>query len=391
MEELWYRFKYFIEDNKTAVSIFLLIVGVAVLSWVALSIDPDDNEMKLDEQTLGQKLDEYEDMKREASKYFSLITYNNSGISEQRPIIDLTLYLKTPYESKEVIRDQIHNIIEMYKQQYNISKTQFLAGVRVFIYTRYYDYENDLDPEFSALYYYTHLDDKEVKDLRRREKRGEPVDITDIHWVNTSELKKVPDYDKDYTFTLKYEPYDIDVVALSDEEYEFYMKLEKYKYITGQNSRAISLYLSWEYGIPIKTATNSIIQQFENFLQRQYKTVGNNKNPWKARYYDYESRLVTENPALFLYGKHGVVASNNIEAIQILIKINPSKYRDVFIDYYMENDLSEELDEIENLDKLNEISEKLENILEEATDENDEINPDGIDLNDYNDVLQDLE
>lgn len=365
MEEFKYNMKYFYEEHKNAIIITLAILISAFLVWSVLKIEnKEEEQFEEDDISITQKIDDYHEHSQELKKYFSIISINNSGFSETIPVLDINLYLKTPFEDEEVLREKLKQLVNLYKIQYNVDKKQFIAGINIGLYTRYLDYQEKLEPEFKYQWFYKELSKDDKKDIKEREKNNEIVDISEIQWENTRRLTKMPNYDE-YSTSFNYEPYPIDVVALTDEEYAFFMKLKRYELLTGSIEEAVNLYVRWEYGVPIKNTSYALKTQFKEFMKRQYNLKGQEYNPYKVRAYQYDKKIAVENPALVLFNHTGYVAKDNIEAMQILVNLYPDKYRELFVTHLEENididDVSE--DEIK---EYNSVSKKLEEILEKG-------------------------
>lgn len=392
-EELKYRLQYFYEDYSKYILIAIVLLVTVFAFFLINKVEEKEDSAYDEDDSLGYIIQKDEKRVTSLNETFSILAESDmQSPNNSNKILHIDLYLKTPYMPEAEYKQKINDLIETYKFRYNDDKGKvFVSHITMNVYTRALDYYEGLTGEYTVLYRNDKLDSKLEKELRKREKNNEEIHIDVVHYENALEMTKKPDYSTYMTnsgFTPKSEisnPY-------SDMEYAFYLKLNKYLLLSRNNlGEAIKLYLEWEYGLIVKDVGRQTQKQFEAFLHREeVANKGRISNPFVQRYQgSYLEKMYVDNPSLVLYSLTNYTATNNLEAMRLLVKLFPNKFKDVYYNHLLNisDDEKEELKQTE--EEIDELTTYLQEMLanEDITEQDiekgtveKEVNQNGIEL-----------
>ena len=151
----------------------------------------------------------------------------------------------------------------------------------------------------------------------------------------TESAKKIKS--KDYREYFDYESLTTDknTVGLTDEEFEVFLKLDKYVALAGGFDAGIKLYLNWELGANIDEKSYiNIVTQFKEFRDRlsavgeptEYFSDGNNLVV-------LQDKMLVTNPQILLYNKTGMVVTDPTEARKQLLEDYADEYEFTLVQF----------------------------------------------------------
>lgn len=293
--------------------------------WVAVS----DGKVDSNKPKMGV-LEEYDvTIKKadEVSHIFSEFSSYQIAPSNQYVAYEVNLYLKQPFISESDFKKAVNQYIELLKWKVNDKKTDtHLVGIRINVYDREIVYREDLPPRATVRYMLA------TEDKKKKKKDDKYLSGTDMRWEHTITQTKEPDYTK-YKTVIAFErmKYTLGVVPLSDEEFEFYMKLDKYSALRGGNVQGgANLYLQWDLGRDItKDGLNRITKEFSDFQDR-HVSLGGRKN-YYTNSIKLKEELAVENPRFLVYALTKEIIDDRTLAKRRLIKIDSKFYLNVYL------------------------------------------------------------
>ncbi|MEQ2561570.1 hypothetical protein, partial [Sutterella wadsworthensis] len=128
---------------------------------------------------------------------------------------------------------------------------------------------------------------------------------------------------------------DKNTVGLTDEEFEVFLKLDKYVALAGGFDAGIKLYLNWELGANIDEKSYiNIVTQFKEFRDRlsavgeptEYFSDGNNLVV-------LQDKMLVTNPQILLYNKTGMVVTDPTEARKQLLEDYADQYEFTLVQF----------------------------------------------------------
>lgn len=242
------------------------------------------------------------------------------------------LYVRKPFTDADTIESSLEDFLEMVKVQAK-SKGYKLRSLQVNLYFRKELFDENITPSGTFKY----MLDYNVLDLETLQKDNKYINssVEGIAEGETALAKKVNT--KNYKTYFDYEPLVTDKNAkpLTDEEFAFYIKLDKYVALAGGFDAGVKLYLNWELGANIQENSYiNIVTQFKTFQDR-LDAVG------EPVYYFSEGtnlvvlqdKLLINNPQLLLFNLNNTVVSDPTEARKQLLEDYADEYEFTLVQF----------------------------------------------------------
>lgn len=320
---------WWIQDN---LKLFSIIVGVS-LSFIlitagVLNSTREDND-KIDYNS-QEHLDYLQTKSEMVNKMFLNLEEDSdymifgadpSSLINIDNTVSLTynFYVRKPFTDKEVIENTLLDFLEMTKLQTK-SKGYDLRFLKVNLFFRKEVFDENLPPsgEFKYMLDYNKLDIEKLQ-VESKYSNSSVEGIAEGETALTNKVKP-----KDYRVYFDYEPLitDKSVKGLTDEEFAFYLKLDKYSALAGSFEAGVKLYLNWELGANVeeKSYTN-IITQFRSFQER-VEAVGEPELYFSegTNLVVLQDNLLITNPQLLLFTKSDRVVTDPTEARKQLLE-----------------------------------------------------------------------
>ena len=300
-------------------------VVVGFLMWVVLSEGkPGEPEKSGSREELDVSLEKA----RELQEVFSEFSRMQIAPSNTLVAYEVDLYLKKPFLSDSDFKKYIEDYVELLKYQVNDKKTGVsLLGVLINVYDREQIYEENLKPRGSVEYQLAEEDKKKSK------KEDKYLKDQDMRWDHTITQTEAPDYTK-YRYRVNYTEMKsvLGITPLSDEEFEFYLKLSKYAKLQGHSIKgAINLYLAWDLGSHSSLDGAVIIdREFSQFISR-HEALGGERE-YYDNIYALKKQVAVENPRFLVYALTGEIIDDKVLAKRRLIKLDAEFYLNTFIE-----------------------------------------------------------
>lgn len=323
--------KWWIEDNWKALVGVLSIFAVIGLTLYIFRVEagragklPDSYEEKIETLQTGSV---------EIKESFSLLDEMEISTVEGQSVYEISLYNKKPFietRDMEMLLDKYVKSLEIVEETYD----RELRAVKFILYDRKIKYDLGVRPD--GVYYYgipyQSLPQEEKDDENSRYYSMSPQEVA-------------------YDYTSLYAPEKIDkslyslygdyrqlrrvpgVVPLSDQEYNWYVKLDAY---TTLGEATGSLYLEWELGAPKNSTAARLFRQDVREFRKRLSTLGEETSLYEVdsiSVEDLKRDLVIENPSFLWYVESGQVEENAIQARALLVEEYPDKYQKVVEDW----------------------------------------------------------
>lgn len=311
---------------------YIILGAVGVLLVFLLVVVLTDNEGE-EELTPTDEVMNAKDRAEELSHIFSElgsreITSNNGLIA-----YEVSLYVKEPFITNQELTNALEEYVELLKWKVNDDKAKrYLTGLDIKLYDREILYEQDLMVNGAAKYML------KEEDKKKRKKEDKYTEEEDLRWEHTITQKKEPNYEEDYQLFIDYRylTEKTGVVPLSDEEFEFLLKILKYQAIAGGNyGNAVKTYLEWDLGAKDTGILGIIVQnEFEEFLKR-HREIGGEMNYYTGTVVDRDrlvNEMAVENPRFLVFGLLGEIIDDKVEAKKRLIEIDRERYIDIYVE-----------------------------------------------------------
>lgn len=331
LEEVW----WWIQDNvKTTVIGGIFLIGSVVIVMGLLNSNKTDSD-KVDYMTqehLDYLTKNSENMDKmflnldEDSDYMMFGAAPNSIVGTDNTLsLNYNLYVRKPFTDSSTIEKTLQEFLDLLKLQTK-SEGKTLRMLNVNLYFREALYRENLDPSgtFKYMLDYNKLDIEKLQ-VDSKYINGS---VDDIAQGETNLAKKVKYENYKEYFTYEELKTDKNVVGLTDEEFESYIKLDKYAALGGGYNAGVNLYLRWELGANTsKTSYLNISEQFKSFRQRliaigepsEYFQNSNNLVVLK-------DKLLVENPQLLYFVDTGIVEKDPTLARKELLDSNSNEY-----------------------------------------------------------------
>lgn len=246
--------------------------------------------------------------------------------------LEYNFYLRKPFTDENTIENTLTEFQEMVMLQTRANGLR-LRMLTVNLFYRKDTFDQNLDPDgvYKYMLDYNKLDIKSLE----QENKYQNMSVEDIARQETLDTNKVR-Y-SNYRVYFQYEPLNIDVdsIAMTDEEFTTYLKIDKYVALMGGFAAGVKLYLNYELGANVdENSYINIVQQFEDFRKRldevgervDYYSEGN--NIWIL----FED-LVRNNPQILVFVRAGEVIQDPVEARALLMKEYADEFRQSLIDF----------------------------------------------------------
>lgn len=343
--------RYYIEDNGQVVgAIAIGIVVILVVFFMVTSSGSADNQQTDMESDLVVKQQE------NAMYYFSLLNESNMG-TEEEVVIDADIYLKRPIQTNENIQDALNDLVKLYQYKYDRSGTD-LKGLTFHIYDRIEQYEQETDA-MGRVYFTPDMPTSlELVYGGDEIPAGASVNYQDIMW-EAAQIIDVKDIDYEtYALSINYEGNEDVKEPYTNEEYRFFLKLNRYKVFTVDWEDAIQKYLEWEEGVVNGlSVSDMVVNGYMDFVNRM-------ENPAvKSDFYEVNdtnvrSEMLIRNPQWVYYLETGEYTESEIEALKGVVEYDRA-YLDLLVDFTLN---SEEMDLIKE-----DFIKSLDTIVNEGT------------------------
>lgn len=342
LKDKFEEFIWWVQDN---VKTFLIILGITIFSIVVfagvLNSGKDETD-KMDyfseeHLTYLKKNSEMVDKMflnlDEDSDYMIFGASPSSGVNVDDTVsLTYNFYVRKPFTDADTIEKTLQTFLEMVRMQAKAEGYQ-LRMLKVNLYFRKEIYEEGIDPSGTFKYM---LDYNKI-DVEKLQKETKYVNssVEGIAEGETESAKKVKS--KDYREYFDYESLTTDknTVGLTDEEFEVFIKLDKYVALAGGFDAGVKLYLNWELGANIDEKSYiNIVTQFKEFRDRlssvgeptEYYSDGNNLVV-------LQDKMLVTNPQILLYNKTGMVVTDPTEARKQLLEDYADEYEFTLVQF----------------------------------------------------------
>lgn len=336
--------KWWIEDHYKTLLGMVIVISIVVISFFVIKTEREqDRTIPKGYDGQIQLLKENEE---QIKGHFSKLGEFETELHEGEVIYNIELFNKKPFSTKQEIENTLRKYIEGLEIITN-TKGKTVRGVKLTLYDRKIKHEQGIRPD--GVYYYgipyEKLPDSEKDSSNTRYLQMSP-DEAAFEYTSTVAPKGI-DTDEHKLYgsyrQLERRP---DVNPMTDQEYEWYVKLEHY---TMLGSEWGTLYLEWELGAPKRTdASRLFSRDVAKFKKRVtdiggYPTIFGNDS---IRERDVYRRLVIDNPSFLWFVETEEVVEDAIEARSKLVKKYPNKYRDV-VEEWVESLAEEQIQKME--------------------------------------------
>lgn len=366
------RIKFFIEDRLDDIAYYyennknIFLIGIVILIIIAtfflLRVTKDDTvDLTSDFSLVNGK-------QENAMYYFSLLDIGDVGDSGESVVI-ADVFLKRPLQSEENLTKAYNDLIDVIKFKYDTNDT-VLKGIRVQVYDRMLQYEENIEPV--GLVQFTPDRDKSVEVVHGKDANLDAltIDYIDLMWQASQEIPKKEVNHEEYLTNVIYDFNEDVVKPLSDEEFQFYLKLNRYMVIAGDWESGIRKYLEWEKGVVEDlVSTDAVVKGYMDFVDR-VKESGIKENYYEGYDWELKSEMLIKNPKWVYYLETGEYTKSEVEALKGVVEHDPD-YLDILVDNTM---LKEELESTkegltESLNKVIEGSTEEDELLKESLNE----------------------
>lgn len=315
----------FVGEYRKFIFMGLGAIVVGFLLWAVLSEGKTGEKEKIGSR---EELEVSLEKARELQETFSEFDKVQVAPSSKMVAYDINLYIKKPFLSKSEVDKAVSDYIELLKYQTNDEKTDtYLVGARITIYDREEVYRKGL----AELGTFTYMLKEE--DEKKKKKEDEYLTGEDMRWEYTITQTKKPDYEKYFIKGIYTEMKPkLGVTPLSDEEFSFYLKLNKYSALRGGSlNGGVKLYLQWDLGRDTsKDGLVVITKEFKKFTDRVTELKGSKK--YYTDLQKLKQELSVENPRFLVYALTGEVIDDKVTAKRRLIKLDSKFYLKAYLE-----------------------------------------------------------
>lgn len=320
MEEI----KWWIEDNVVLFIVLLVVPFILFVGSKLIIDDMNEGVPQTPEEIIEYLVTESEDLK----DTFSLLNKTDLSVGDTKySVYEISLYNKKPFITQGELQTALNNYIDLIKfMDKEDGKT--LRAVRFKLYDRKILYDLRLEPKGVFEYRIANSNIKD-EDILTTESGTQYETLQEAGWRLTTLNDKKPNYDN-YRLEGRYQhlKQQSGVEPLSDQEFEWYLKYDKYRVL----KEPTQLYLRWDLGASARDSVNvQIKRQFQAF-QNRLSAIGDITN-----YYTYKTgvkrELIITNPQLLYFAEFNRVAKDDYEARQLLVEDDPNMYESVVRDW----------------------------------------------------------
>lgn len=329
------EFGWWVQDNIKMFSIIVVIILTVILGTFGLINSKKGDTDKIDafSQEHLSYLEKESDMvdkmflNLDEDSDYMIFGASPSSIIDVDKSVSLTynFYVRKPFTDAETIETTLNEFLEMLKLQTR-AEGYNLKFLKINLYFRKDIFDENVTPSGT----YRYMLDYNFLDIKTLEKETKYANSSvEAIAENETQIAKKIKKDKykvffDYT-ALKT---DKSVIGLTDEEFETYMKLDKYTTLAGGFDAGIKLYLYWELGANIQENSYiNIVEQFKEFRTR-LEAVGEPTQYYSDGYnlVVLQDKLVIENPQLLLFKESGTIEKDPTKARKQLLEDYASEY-----------------------------------------------------------------
>ena len=323
---------WFVQDTKQLVLGGLGLIVFFIVIFSMLNYDPNKGIPSAEnlEPNSPEQIAYMEENSAELKEVFSELQTMDIGYNAQYPVLDIALYLKQPFMPSTEIQAHIEMYMDLLKLRYNDEEEGTkLRAVIINVYDRKAVFEQGLEPNGTYRYMYSSENVKHPdEDDENFDTQG--MSTVDLAWQQTIENEKEPDYDK-YAETFTYNDITLNAGAkpMSDEEFEWFLKFDKYIALVGSVGGGADLYLQWDLGA--NTSEDGYVQVTQTFEEFVYRLDAiNAKTSYYAdNLYDLYEDLAIQNPQFLLFAEYEEIIDDPFDARARLIELNPDRYSEV--------------------------------------------------------------
>lgn len=370
LEDLKDDIIFFYEDYKQWVlgGVFLLVA--ALMAFAVLNNNSGTTTAEGDED-----FSQIRQQQENAMYYFSLLDVSDMGV-EGESVIMMDVFLKRPLQSEENITQAYNDLVEVIKYKYT-TNDNLLKGARIEVYDRMVQYEEGVEPV--GLVMYTPNRDTSIAVVHGEEANLEGITIDYIETMWTA-AQTIPVEEIDYELYTTIVNYDSNTDVdkpLTDEEFQFYLKMNRYMVMTGGWEEGIRKYLEWELGVVEDLVSTDMVEQgYMDFINR-VADKGIKFDYYEQYEWALKSEMLIRNPKWVYYLETGEYTTSDLEALKGVVQ-EDEEYLEILVTNTMEQ---EEMDEVKK-----ELTNSLDKIINDGDESEDDEQIDGV-LTELQDAL----
>lgn len=368
LEDLKDDIIFFYEDYKQWVlgGVFLLVA--ALMAFAVLNNNSGTTTAEGDED-----FSQIRQQQENAMYYFSLLDVSDMGV-EGESVIMMDVFLKRPLQSEENITQAYNDLVEVIKYKYT-TNDNLLKGARIEVYDRMVQYEEGVEPV--GLVMYTPNRDTSIAVVHGEEANLEGITIDYLETMWTA-AQTIPAEEIDYELYNTIVNYDANTDVdkpLTDEEFQFYLKMNRYMVMTGGWEEGIRKYLEWELGVVEDLVSTDMVEQgYMDFINR-VADKGIKFDYYEQYEWALKSEMLIRNPKWVYYLETGEYTTSDLEALKGVVQ-EDEEYLEILVTNTMEQeemdavkeDLTNSLDKIINDGAESEDDEQIDGVLTELQD-----------------------
>lgn len=359
---------FFYEDYKQWVLGALVIIVAIGMGFLVLTDKSGSTATAEGEEDFSQIRKQQEN----AMYYFSLLDVSDMGV-EGESIIMMDVFLKRPLQSEENITQAYNDLVEVVKYKYT-TNDNILKGARIEVYDRMVQYEEGIEP--IGLVMFTPDRDTSIAVVHGEEANLEGITIDYVETMWTA-AQTIPTEEIDYELYSTIVNYtantDVDK-PLTDEEFQFYLKMNRYMVMTGGWEEGIRKYLEWELGVVEDLVSTDMVEQgYMDFINR-VADKGIKFDYYEQYEWALKSEMLIRNPKWVYYLETGEYTTSDVEALKGVVQ-EDAEYLEILVTNTMEQ---EEMEAIKG-----ELTESLDSIINDGEDSSND--------DEMNDVLTELQ
>lgn len=368
LEDLKDDIIFFYEDYKQWVlgGVFLLLA--ALMAFAVLNNNSGTTTAEGDED-----FSQIRQQQENAMYYFSLLDVSDMGVDGES-VIMMDVFLKRPLQSEENITQAYNDLVEVIKYKYT-TNDNLLKGARIEVYDRMVQYEEGVEPV--GLVMYTPNRDTSIAVVHGEEANLEGITIDYLETMWTA-AQTIPAEEIDYELYNTIVNYDANTDVdkpLTDEEFQFYLKMNRYMVMTGGWEEGIRKYLEWELGVVEDLVSTDMVEQgYMDFINR-VADKGIKFDYYEQYEWALKSEMLIRNPKWVYYLETGEYTTSDLEALKGVVQ-EDEEYLEILVTNTMEQaemdevkeDLTNSLDKIINDGADSEDDEQIDGVLTELQD-----------------------
>lgn len=370
LEDLKDDIIFFYEDYKQWVlgGVFLLVA--ALMAFAVLNNNSGTTTAEGDED-----FSQIRQQQENAMYYFSLLDVSDMGV-EGESVIMMDVFLKRPLQSEENITQAYNDLVEVIKYKYT-TNDNLLKGARIEVYDRMVQYEEGVEPV--GLVMYTPNRDTSIAVVHGEEANLEGITIDYLETMWTA-AQTIPAEEIDYELYNTIVNYDANTDVdkpLTDEEFQFYLKMNRYMVMTGGWEEGIRKYLEWELGVVEDLVSTDMVEQgYMDFINR-VADKGIKFDYYEQYEWALKSEMLIRNPKWVYYLETGEYTTSDLEALKGVVQ-EDEEYLEILVTNTMEQ---EEMDEVKK-----DLTNSLDKIINDGAESEDDEQIDGV-LTELQDAL----